>query len=243
MLLEIKNLTVATDRAIILKDVSLKLKEGEVQALLGPNASGKSTLAQVILGNPKYKIKQGKIFFLGKDITKLSSSSRAKRGIALAHQYPPAIPGVKLSRLLDKISEMRKNNWQDNGFKKEEFKDSFLNREVNVNFSGGEKKMSELLQILVLKPRLVVFDEIDSGLDLKKIKKAAEIIKRELIKKKITVLFITHSGDILKFLNPGMTNIMLKGKIICQQKDYKKVLRTIKRYGYEKCKKGKLFSG
>jgi Fe-S cluster assembly ATP-binding protein len=138
---------------------------------------------------------------------------------------------------------MKENNWQDNGFKREEFENSFLNREVNVNFSGGEKKMSELLQVLVLNPRLAIFDEIDSGLDLKRIKKAAEIIKKELIKKKIAVLFITHSGDILKFLNPDMTNIMLKGNIICHQKDYKKVLRTIKRYGYEKCKKGKLLSG
>ncbi len=240
MLLEIKNLTVTIEGKNVLDGINLKMKKGEVQALLGPNASGKSTLCQVLLGNPKYKVKKGKILFLGKDITKLSTSGRAQRGIALAYQYPPAVEGVTLSHLLDKISAIRKSDWQNNGLRKEEFSDSFLKRAVNVNFSGGEKKMSELLQVLSLKPRLAIFDEIDSGLDLKRIKKTAEIIKKELVEQGIAVLFVTHSGDILKFLNPDLTNIMLKGKIICQQQDYKKVLRTIKRCGYEKCKKGKL---
>ena len=233
MLLEVKNLKVKGNGRQILKGVSLKIGRGETQALLGPNASGKSTFSQVISGNPKYKTTQGKIFFAGKEITRLSPEKRVKLGIALAWQSPPSIKGVKIAQLLEKISQKK--------FDIPDGKD-LLEREVNVDFSGGEKKISELLQILALNPKLVIFDEIDSGLDLKKLGNVAKIIKKELIDKKISVLLITHSGEILNFLKPRITNVMIDGKIICKQKDYKKVLKTIKKYGYEKCKKGALFS-
>ena len=117
-----------------------------------------------------------------------------------------------------------------------------MEREVNLNFSGGEKKISEILQIVFLKPKLVIFDEIDSGLDLEKIKTVSKIIKKELIAKSVSVILITHSGEILKFLKPDLINVMVGGKIICRQKDLNKVLRTIKKYGYEKCKKRELFA-
>ena len=237
MLLKIKNLKVKGNGQEILKGISLGLKRGEIQALLGPNASGKSTLAQVISGNPKYKISQGKIFLGTKEITKLSPERRTKLGIALSWQNPPTIKGVKLWQLLKKISKKKIGN-DELGLDS-----NLLAREVNLDFSGGEKKMSELLQILSLNPKLVILDEIDSGLDLKRLEKVAKIIKKELIEKKISVLLITHSGVILRFLKPQMTNVMLKGKIICQEKDYKKVLKVIKKYGYEKCKKCKLLAG
>ena len=226
--LEIKKLKVRANRREILKGIDLKINRGETQALLGPNASGKSTLAQVILGNPKYKVTQGEIFFEGRDITKFPPEKRAKLGIALAWQSPPVIKGVKLSRLLKEISR-----------KEIEISDGreLLKREVNLDFSGGEKKISELLQVLVLNPKLVIFDEIDSGLDLKRLEKVAKIIKKELVAKKVSVLLITHSGEILRFLKPKVTNVMINGKLICKQKNFRKVLRTIKKYGYEKCKK------
>jgi Fe-S cluster assembly ATP-binding protein len=231
MLLEIKNLKVEGNHTEILKGINLKIKKGECQALLGPNASGKSTLAQVIAGSPKYRVSQGKIVFQDKEITKLSPEKRAKLGISLSWQNPPAIKGVRLEKLLEKISH------QKNGQKKINLTDNLLNREINVDFSGGEKKMSELVQILSLDPQLVVLDEIDSGLDLKKLEEFAYLIKKEIINKKIALLLITHSGTILRFLKPRLTNVMLDGKIICQEENYRKVLKVIKKYGYQKCQK------
>ncbi|MEK7166843.1 MAG: ATP-binding cassette domain-containing protein [Patescibacteria group bacterium] len=228
MLLTLKNLY---DKKKILNGIDFQIKSNEVQALLGPNASGKSTLAQIILGNPKYKIIKGGIFFEGKEITKFSPEKRARLGIALTWQSPPTIKGVKISQLLEKISKIKFES------KKMDLKPQFLEREINLEFSGGEKKLSELLQIVSLNPKLVIFDEIDSGLDIKKLEKVVKIIKKELIAKGVSILLITHSGTILQFLKPKITNVMLNGEIICKDKDYKKVLRTIKKYGYEKCKK------
>lgn len=236
ILLTLKNLYAAGNGKKILNGIDFQIRPGEVQALLGPNASGKSTLAQVILGNPKYKIIKGGIFFGQKEITKISPEKRVKLGIVLAWQTPPAIKGVKLSQLLGKISKIKFES------EKLDLKPRFLERELNLEFSGGEKKLSELLQILSLSPKLAIFDEIDSGLDIKRLEKVAKIIKKELVAKGVSVLLITHSGVILRFLKPKITNVMLNGKIICKEKDYKKVLRTIKKYGYEKCKRCKLLA-
>lgn len=239
MFLEIKNLKVQGNGKQILKGINLQIKKGDVQVLLGPNASGKSTLCHAILGNPKYKVTAGKILFQGKEITNLAPEKRVKLGLALSFQSPPTIKGVKTSQLLDKISIVKNSELKN---LEKVFDKHLLERDINLDFSGGEKKTSELIQILALNPKLVIFDEVDSGLDLKKIKNVAEMIKKELIDKKISVLLITHSGEILRFLKPRMTNVIIDGKIICRQKDYKKVLRTIKKYSYEKCKKRALSS-
>jgi len=236
MLIKVEDLSVESKEKKILEKVDFEMKPGEVQALLGPNASGKSTFAQVILGNPNFKITKGKIVFKEKDITEMKPEERVDLGISLSWQHPPTIKGVKFSNLLDRISKKNVSRKEIN------INSDLLNREVNLNFSGGEKRMAELLQILSLDPKLVIFDEIDSGLDMKMIERVAEIIKREFIDKKVGVILITHSGDILNFLKPGVTNVMVKGKIICKSNDYKKVLKAIKKYGYEKCKKCKLLS-
>ncbi len=227
--LEIKKLKAESNGKEILKGVELRIKKGEVQALLGPNASGKSTLAKVLLGSEKYKVTGGEILFDGKKITRLSPEKRSKLGLALAWQNPPAIKGVRVSRLIDRISKKK--------MKKENPFFNLAEREVNVDFSGGEKKMVEMLQIVSLNPKLVVFDEIDSGLDIKRIGIVARMIKKELVEKGASVLLITHSGEIMKFLKPKVTNVMVDGRIICSQGNFNKVLRTIKRYGYERCKK------
>ena len=237
MLLEIKNLKIdGNGKKNILKGIDLKIKKGEIQALLGPNASGKSTLAQLISGNSKHKATQGKIFWKGKDITNFPPEKRVKLGIVLAWQEPPVIKGVKLSQLLGEISKKKIENT------KLEISSSLMERELNLDFSGGEKRLSELLQVLCLNPQLVIFDEIDSGLDIKRLEKVAKIIKKELLDKNVSILLITHSGEILKFLKPDITNVMVKGKIVCREKDYKRVFKTIKKYGYEKCKKCKLLA-
>jgi len=235
ILLKVNKLKVKGNGKEILKGLNLQIKRGEIQALLGPNASGKSTLAQVILGNPKYKITQGRIFFEGKEITKLFP----KLGIAMAWQSPPVIKGVKFSQLLSKISTFGGSTSREVA---KGVEPNLLEREINVDFSGGEKKMSELVQVIALNPKLVIFDEIDSGLDIKRLEKAAKIIKKELVDKKVSILLITHSGAILNFLKPDITNVMVQGRIICREKDYKKVLKIIKKYGYEKCKKCKLLA-
>jgi len=227
IILKIKNLRISAEKKEILKGVNFEIKKGEIQALLGSNASGKSTFAQVIMGNPKYKISGGKILFLGKDITKLPPEKRAEMGIALAWQTPPSIKGVRFSQLLEKISK-----------EKIEIEEgmNLLEREINVDFSGGEKKISELIQVLALKPKLAILDEIDSGLDIKKVEKVAKIIKERFLKQKVSILLITHSGEILNYLRPNLVSVMLDGKIVCQSKDFEKVLKTIKKYGYERCK-------
>ena len=236
MFLEIKNLRVKKDNKEILRGVNLQLKKGEIQALLGPNGSGKSVFAQTILGNPRYKTIEGKILFENQNIVKLSPEKRVKLGMALSWQNPPSIKGVKLSELIGRISKKEIDG------KKLGLNSDLLGREVNLDYSGGERRLSELLQILSLDPKLVIFDEIDSGLDIKRLEKVAKIIKKELMDRGVAILLITHSGEILRFLKPEITNVMIDGKIICRQKNYKKVLRTIKKYGYEKCEKRALSS-
>lgn len=234
-LLKIENLDVDVGKKPILKGVDLEIRVGETQALLGPNASGKSTLAYAIAGLPNYQIKKGKIFFEQREINKLSPEKRSQLGIALAWQSPPTIKELKLFQLLKRISK-RKFESESLGLTR------LLKREINLGFSGGEKKLTELLQVLSLNPRLVILDEIDSGLDLKRLEKVAKIIKGEFVNKGVSILLITHSGAILQYLKPEITNVMIKGKIICKEENYKKVLKTIKKYGYEKCKKCQLLA-
>ena len=234
MVLEIKDLKVKSGEKEILKGINLKINPGETRALFGPNASGKSTLVQALAGNPRYEVTEGKILFNGVDITDLPMEERINSGLAITWQNPPTIKGVKLSKLLDKISK------QEIKPEELEINPGMLNRSVNLNFSGGEKKISELLQVISLNPKLVIFDEIDSGLDIKKLEKVSKIIKEKLINKNVSVLVITHNGEILNFLKPKIINVMVDGKIICEESDYKKVLKTIKEYGYEKCKECEL---
>lgn len=231
-LLTITNLSTSTnDGKKILKGVNLEIKKGEIYALLGPNGCGKSTLAHTISGNPKYKIGKGKIEFKGNKLNGNPPEKRVKLGIALTHQHPPALKGVPLSALLKIISK------DDKSESKSKLGSKLLSRDVNSDYSGGEKKISELVQILTLKPELVILDELDSGLDVKNLKKITKIIKKELVSKRVSILIITHSGKILNQLKPNMTGVMVGGKIICRNKDYKNILKTIQKYGYEKCKK------
>lgn len=229
-MLKVENLSVKVGSKNILRGINIEIKNIEVHALLGPNASGKSTLAQVIMGFPDYKITAGKISFKGKDITNLSIEERAKLGMALVFQHPPTIKGIKLSKLLEKISKQKVD------IKEFLLNPNILEREINVGFSGGEKKLSEIIQIISLDPSFVVFDELDAGLDIENLERLTSIIKGKLLDNGVSILLITHRGDILRFLKPDVAYVMLDGEIVCSSGNWKEVWRTITRYGYEKCK-------
>jgi Fe-S cluster assembly ATP-binding protein len=235
-MLKIENLSERVDGKDILKGINIEIKKAGVYALLGPNASGKSTLAQVIMGYPDYKITTGKIIFKGKDITNLPVEERANLGIALVFQHPPIVKGVKLSNLLEKISR------QTVDIKEFSVNHDILDRDINVGFSGGERKLSEIIQIISLDPRFVVFDELDAGLDIENLESLTSIIKDKLLDNGVSILLITHRGDILRFLKPDVAHVMLDGKIACSSENWKEIWRTITRHGYEKCKECELRS-
>lgn len=229
-ILKIERLSVRVGGKDILKDINLEIKKAEIHALLGPNASGKSTLVYTLMGFPDYKIMEGEIDFKGKNIGNLSIEERAKLGIAVVFQHPPIIKGIKLSKLLEKISKQVIN------IKEFPIKSDLLSREINVGFSGGERKLSEIIQIISLSPSLVVFDELDSGLDVEMLEKLASIIKDKFLHNKVSILLITHRGSILHFLKPDFAHVIINGELVCSSRDWKDIWETIRKYGYEKCK-------
>jgi len=230
-MLKIDNLSVKVNGKNILKKINLKINNGEIHALLGPNASGKSSLVYTTMGFPDYNVTGGKIIFNGKDITDLQIEERVKLGMTSVFQHPPSIKGLKLSKLLEKISK-----------KNIELKElnNLLEREINVGFSGGERKLSEIVQVISLDPSFVIFDELDAGLDLENLERLTSLIKNELDNK--SILLITHRGRILRFLKPDIVHVMIDGKIVCSSKDWKRIWETIEVYGYEKCKECELRS-
>ncbi|MDD4333757.1 MAG: ATP-binding cassette domain-containing protein [Candidatus Pacebacteria bacterium] len=225
-LLKVRNLVVEIEGKKILNNLCFDIEKGEVIALLGPNGSGKSTLAKVIAGDLRIKLKQGEVLFNEEEVSKFSPEKRVSAGIVLAFQNPPSVEGLKMVDFIESIKV--KEGFVD---------DKLIQREVNKGFSGGEKKISDLMQITSLDPKLVILDEIDSGLDFKKTEEVAKIIKEYFIDKGVAILIITHHGEILDLLKPTKTNIIIDGIIVGKDEDYKNVLKTIKKYDYEKCRK------
>ena len=222
MTLEIKNLKVEIEGKEILKGINLKLEKGKIHVLMGPNGSGKSTLANILMGNPKYEITDGEIIFNGKNINNLSPSERAKLGIFLSFQYPQEIEGVTISNFLrtalnsnneDKISIMDFKELINEKSKLLKLNENFSQRYLNDGFSGGEKKKSEMLQLLTLNPTLAILDETDSGLDIDALRAVANGINKFMSKDKF-VLIITHYKRILELIKPNKVSIMLDGKIV-----------------------------
>lgn len=244
-MLNIEHLTVEVDNKRILNDVNIFIGEGETHALFGPNGSGKTSLLFTIAGVPKYRVKSGKIVFKGKDMTDAPMDERAKLGIGIMFQHPPVLRGVKLMDMV-RISMERTN-----GGKKvtdEEVKelakklnlDNFLARDVNLGFSGGEIKLSELLQLLAQRPDLVMLDEPDSGVDLVNIGLVGNTINELLQKDKKTVhrtksgLIITHFGNILDYVKADKAYVMMKGTVLCQGNPVE-LLEDIRHRGYSEC--------
>ncbi|ACM23399.1 Fe-S cluster assembly ATPase SufC [Thermotoga neapolitana] len=224
-MLEIKDLhaKLRDEEKEILKGVNLRIEKGEVHVLMGPNGSGKSTLANVVMGNPKYVVTKGDILFEGRSIKDLPPDERAKLGIMMTFQNPYEIEGVKFSQFLitshRKVHGEEKNYLElrrelENQSEKLGLGRDFLERYLNVGFSGGEKKRAEILQALFLKPRLLILDEIDSGLDVDALKLIAKIIA-DLNKEGVTLLIITHYKRLLDYLERiDRVHVYVDGRIV-----------------------------
>jgi len=221
-LLKVSNLHVKVQEGEILHGVDLEIKNGETHVLMGPNGTGKSTLGYALIGHPDYEISDGKIELLGEDITEAGADERAKKGIFLSFQNPIEVPGVSLSSFirsaLEQISDEKIKVWDFNKSLKETMKvldmdESYAERDLNVGFSGGEKKKAEVLQLLMLKPKLAILDETDSGLDVDAVKTVSAGIEEFQKRCGGALLIITHSTKILESLKVDKVHIMLDGKI------------------------------
>ena len=228
--LELRNLHVALeDGTEIVKGVDLKVAQGEIHAVMGPNGSGKSTLSYAIMGHPAYEITEGTLLLDGEDITELGADERAQRGLFLAFQYPQAIAGVTVTSFLrSAINATRKarNGGVDDPVPIPEFRKELLeqmdklkvsrelaSRYLNDGFSGGEKKRVEILQMAMLKPRIAVLDETDSGLDIDALKTVAGGVKA-LVGPDLGALVITHYQRILEYIKPDFVHVFVDGKIV-----------------------------
>ncbi len=221
MKLEIKDLHVAIDGKSILKGISLVVNPGEVHALMGPNGSGKSTLSYVLAGHPKYKVEKGDILVDGRSILAMSPAERAKLGLFLAFQHPTEVQGVGLSKFLFTLAKLKNDKLSIIDFKKQlaanlsllGVEKSFVEREVNVGFSGGEKKRAEVLQLLTVRPQLAVLDEMDSGLDVDSLQVLSRAVSA-LRGPDFSALVITHYQRLLNYLKPDFVHVLVDGKIV-----------------------------
>jgi Fe-S cluster assembly ATP-binding protein len=241
-MLQIEDLWVEVQGREILKGINLQIGTGETHCLFGKNGSGKTTLLVTLMGFSGYKVKHGRILFKGEDITHLPINERAGLGIGLSFQRPPTLRGVRLKNLLalfDKKSDARFQLAADYNF------EHFLGRQVNLGFSGGEIKKSELLQLLAQSPDLALLDEPESGVDLENLDVICEMI-RKLLQKELrknrqkSGLIITHTGLILNYVNADMGHVMLNGQMYCHGNP-RDIFERIKKYGYEECAKCRLF--
>jgi Fe-S cluster assembly ATP-binding protein len=230
--LELRNLHVALeDGTEIVKGVDLTVKTGEVHAVMGPNGSGKSTLAYALMGHPAYRITEGQILLDGEDVTELAADERAQRGLFLAFQYPHAVPGVTVTNFLrSAINAIRKARagGADDPIPLKEFRTEILaamdklkvprelaQRYLNQGFSGGEKKRVEILQMALLKPRIAILDETDSGLDIDALKVVARGVQ-DLVGPEMGALVITHYQRILDYIEPDFVHVFVGGGIVAE---------------------------
>lgn len=240
-MLNITSLTIEIEGKEIVKDFSLKIKPAETHAIMGPNGSGKTSLAYALMGHPAYSIKNGKVKIDSKDLLKMNVNERAQAGLFLAFQYPMAIPGVSVFSLLNSLYKARfpKERIPLPRFRKEIEKlatklsidKSFLDRNINDGFSGGEKKRIELLQMAVFKPKYAILDETDSGLDIDALKSVSKGIKQIQEENKTGILIITHYQRMLNYIKPDFVHILKQGKII-KTGDYK-LAKELEKKGYK----------
>ncbi len=226
--LSIRNLSVSIEGKQILKGFNLDLPQGEVHAIMGPNGTGKSTLAYTLMGHPSYEVTGGEAYFKGQNILELSPDERSRLGVFLAFQYPVSIPGVTVANFLRTAVNARRRdeNPEDKGIPIPEFRKllkakmellkvdpSFAGRYLNEGFSGGEKKRAEILQMAMLKPEIAILDETDSGLDIDALRIVSEGVNA-LRGSELGVLVITHYQRSLNYIRPDVVHVMMDGRII-----------------------------
>jgi len=218
--LEIRDLHVSVGSTQILNGITLTIKSGEVHAVMGPNGAGKSTLSAAIMGKPGYTVTSGSILLDGKDVLAMPTWKRAVAGLHLVMQYPTEVPGVKLSEVLSEALTARNSSLPNlNKTINEEatrisFDTELVNRAVNVDFSGGEKKRNETLQLAVLKPKIAILDELDSGLDIDALRDCAKRVEDATNEDQLGVLVITHYSRLFEELKPDFVHILAKGRIV-----------------------------
>ena len=225
-MLSIKNLHAKIDNNQILNGINLDVKAGEIHAIMGPNGSGKSTLASVLAGREEFEVTDGTVEFLGKDLLAMSPEERAREGVFLAFQYPVEIPGVStINFMKTAVNKIRLHRGQQPldavsflGMMKERMKlveidQSLLNRALNENFSGGEKKRNEIFQMAMLEPRLAILDETDSGLDIDALRIVSNGVNK-LRRSDNAVVVVTHYQRLLEYIVPDFVHVLYKGKIV-----------------------------
>lgn len=242
-MLKIKNLHVNVEGEEILKGIDLDINAGEVHAIMGPNGSGKSTLAKIVAGHPSYEITEGEIIYQGENLVEMDPDERARKGIFMAFQYPVEIPGVSNTMLMrESYNEIRKEKGLDpmdplefedyvaEKLRLVEMEPKLLERNVNVGFSGGEKKRNEILQMAVLNPRLSLLDETDSGLDIDALRIVSGGINK-LSGEENAVMLVTHYQRILNYITPDHVHVLVNGRI--RKTGGKELALELEERGYE----------
>lgn len=236
-MLDVKNLVVSVNGKIILNGITFNIPDGETHVIFGPNGCGKSSLLMAILGYPQYKVEEGSIFLKGQNITNMSVDKRAKLGVGVMFQHPPAIKGVNLKSFLKKISQ---ENYAIHKNYIEKLKlEELVTRDINDGFSGGERKRSELMQLLIQLPDFIMFDEPESGVDIENMKIVGEVA-RSLVKeghlkhRTRSSLIITHTGYILDYLSADKGYMMIDGKMVCKGNPLD-MFRLIQESGFKAC--------
>ncbi len=229
---KIEELRVRVNGKDVLNDINISIDKGEVLILFGPNGSGKTSLLKTILGFSGYSIERGKILFEGKVLNQLPTEERVKLGIGIMFQHPPKIRGVRLEQIAEFLA--RDGEEIEKLADKLSLKDH-LNREINLDFSGGEMKRSELFQVLLQKPKLLLLDEPESGVDIENISIMGEVLNQYLKETNASALIITHTGYILDYVDANKAYVLIDGKIWCQGTP-REIFESIRKDGYEKCK-------
>lgn len=237
-MLKVEDLWVSVGDMKVLKGVSFSMNYGEINMLFGPNGAGKTTFMMTLMGFPRYKIEQGRIYFKGKDVTGKDLYERARLGLGVSFQRPPTVRGVTLRKIIEIISGGSGRESVSGDIEKLNLA-GHLGRGLNDGFSGGEMKRSELLQLMVQRPDLVLIDEPESGVDIENIALVGEAINSLLGKDKVkdpkrSAIIITHTGYILDFVNADKGYIIFDGTLVCRGNP-RDILSEIKKYGYRRC--------
>jgi Fe-S cluster assembly ATP-binding protein len=238
-MLKLEDLWVSVGGTQILKGVNFSMHYGEINMLFGPNGAGKTTLMMTLMGFPRYKIDQGRIYFKGEDITYRDLYERARLGLGISFQRPPTVRGVTLKKMIEIIADDGKDEGRIAENVEKLNLTTHLGRGLNEGFSGGEMKRSELLQLMVQRPNLVLIDEPESGVDIENISLVGEAINSLLGRDKVKdpkrgAIIITHTGYILDFVNADKGYIIFDGNLVCRGNP-RDILSEIKKFGYRRC--------